>query len=63
MANKKKTPTKKLSKISMKKTKGGSFSFGSQAITGNLYKPQQPSSNITDGTSNTLQFGGGGGEG
>jgi len=58
MANKKKTPAKKMSKTSMKKTKGGSFSFGSQAINGNLYKPQQPGNltSITDGTSNSIQI-------
>ena len=56
MAAKKKTPAKKMSKSGMKKTKGGSFSFGAQAFGGTFYKPQQPTSNITDGTSNTIQF-------
>jgi len=55
-SNKKKTPAKKMSKTSMKKTKGGSFSFGSQAISGNLYKPPSTISGITDGTSNSIQI-------
>ncbi len=56
--NRKKTPAKKMSKTSMKKIKGGSFSFGSQAISGNMYKPQSPTTinGISDGTSNTIQI-------
>lgn len=59
MADKKKTPAKKLSKSNMKKTKGGSFSFGAIGYGGASYKPQLPSNTIngiTDGTSNTIQI-------